>query len=165
MMAKASRSAGPRMAARSGRFLVSHDYARPTERVEFLVDCIGLVTAVRRQPNLKERCCAPAPDDSAHDHRQSVSATRPALTNASWKTASRPVQGWGAAQTRHSPHRCMVQVPGDTLRIKAADLRRVLDRTPLLTSVLNQYVQYLLVQYSQVSLCNARHSIHERLAR
>jgi hypothetical protein len=82
MMAKASRSAGPRMAARSGRFLVSHDYARPTERVEFLVDCIGLVTAVRRQPNLKERCCAPAPDDSAHDHRQSVSATRPALTNA-----------------------------------------------------------------------------------
>ena len=67
--------------------------------------------------------------------------------------------------TSYSPHRCLVQVAGDALRIAAADLRRILDWAPRLTRGLHQYVQALLVQYSQVSLCNVRHPIHERLPR
>ena len=67
--------------------------------------------------------------------------------------------------TSYSPHRCLVQVAGDALRIAAADLRRILDWAPRLTGALHQYVQALLVQYSQVSLCNVRHPIHERLPR
>ena len=57
----------------------------------------------------------------------------------------------------------LVGVP--VVRIAAADLRRILDWAPRLTGALHQYVQALLVQYSQVSLCNVRHPIHERLPR
>ena len=67
--------------------------------------------------------------------------------------------------TMHSPHRCMVQVAGNALRIAVRDLRRVIDGAPWLNRALHQYVQALLVQYSQVSLCNVRHPIHERLPR
>lgn len=67
--------------------------------------------------------------------------------------------------TMHSPHRCRVQVAGNALRIAVADLRRLIDRAPSLNRALHQYVQALLVQYSQVSLCNVRHPIHERLPR
>lgn len=67
--------------------------------------------------------------------------------------------------TMHSPHRCRVQVAGNALRIAVADLRRLLERAPWLNRALHRYVQALLVQYSQVSLCNVRHPIHERLPR
>lgn len=59
----------------------------------------------------------------------------------------------------------MVQVAGDALRIDSADLQRALDRAPWLKGALHKYVQALLVQFSQVSLCNVRHPIHERLPR
>jgi CRP-like cAMP-binding protein len=67
--------------------------------------------------------------------------------------------------TMRSPHRCLVQVPGEALQIGSKDLRRAMDENPLLRQLLMNYVQALLVQISQTALCNARHSLEQRLAR
>src|SRR5262249_18975595 len=67
--------------------------------------------------------------------------------------------------TMRSPHRCLVQVPGEALQIGSKDLRRAIDESPLLRQLLMNYIQALLVQRSQTTLCNARHSLEGRLAR
>jgi CRP-like cAMP-binding protein len=67
--------------------------------------------------------------------------------------------------TMRSPNRCLVQVPGEALRIASQDLRQVIDICPELRQQLMNYVQALLVQNSQSVLCNIRHELSERLCR
>jgi CRP-like cAMP-binding protein len=67
--------------------------------------------------------------------------------------------------TMRSPNRCLMQVPGEALRISSQDLRRAIEMCPELRQKLMNYVQALLVQNSQSVLCNVRHELHERLSR
>jgi CRP-like cAMP-binding protein len=68
----------------------------------------------------------------------------------------------GAART---PYRCVVQVPGEALRITAEDLRRVLSSIPALHQLLLRYIQARTVQSTQLVVCNTRHTLKQRLAR
>lgn len=67
--------------------------------------------------------------------------------------------------TMRSPHRSVVRIAGRALRISAADLHDARQRVPTLQRIAGQYIQARMVQHSQVSLCNARHPLHERLCR
>jgi CRP-like cAMP-binding protein len=67
--------------------------------------------------------------------------------------------------TGRSPHRCIVQVPGEALRIDAEGLAQALETVPGLRGLLLGYVQATMVQSAQLAVCNARHSLGERLAR
>lgn len=67
--------------------------------------------------------------------------------------------------TLRSPHRCVVQVAGEALRIGAEPLQRVMDEIPRLRALLFRYVQAAMVQSAQLVVCNTRHSLNERLAR
>jgi CRP-like cAMP-binding protein len=67
--------------------------------------------------------------------------------------------------TMRSPNRCLVQVPGEALRMASMDLRDAIEACPELRQQLMNYVQALLVQNSQSVLCNVRHELHERLCR
>jgi CRP-like cAMP-binding protein len=68
----------------------------------------------------------------------------------------------GAERT---PYRCVVQIPGEALRIKVDDLRQVLRGIPALHQLLLRYVQARTVQSVQLVVCNARHTLKQRLAR
>jgi CRP-like cAMP-binding protein len=67
--------------------------------------------------------------------------------------------------TGRTPHRCVVQVPGQAFRIGAADLQQAMEAHPELRRLLFSYVQALMVQSAQLVVCNTRHSVRERLAR
>lgn len=67
--------------------------------------------------------------------------------------------------TMRSPHRCIMEVPGEALQIASENLRAAMDEQPAIRQQLMNYMQALLVQNSQTILCNARHEIEERLAR
>ena len=62
-------------------------------------------------------------------------------------------------------HRTIVQIPGQALRISATDLQKVMADCPPIRDHLLRYVQLLMNQKAQVSLCNAKHEIDKRLAR
>lgn len=64
-----------------------------------------------------------------------------------------------------SPHRCVMQVPGEALRISVADLRTAMDSSPRIRHHFLSYVHALLVQYAQAALCNGRHAVEKRLCR
>ena len=66
--------------------------------------------------------------------------------------------------TVRSPHRCVVQIPGEALRISSADLESAMAASVPLRRVLNRYIQALLVQHAQTVLCVSRHSLEERLS-
>lgn len=61
--------------------------------------------------------------------------------------------------------RTVVHVPGLALRIDAKDLQRVMQESPAIRDHLLRYVQLLIMQKAQVSLCNAKHEIDKRVAR
>jgi CRP-like cAMP-binding protein len=67
--------------------------------------------------------------------------------------------------TARSPHRCLMQMDGETLRISARALSEALDESASLRRQLLNYVHVLLIQNAQAVLCNARHEVVERLAR
>jgi CRP-like cAMP-binding protein len=67
--------------------------------------------------------------------------------------------------TMRSPNRCLMEVPGEALRIASKDLRRVMDDTPAVRQHLLNYVHALLIQNTQTALCNVRHELEERLCR
>lgn len=67
--------------------------------------------------------------------------------------------------TTRTPHRCVVQVPGEAWRISAEDLQELLSRIPALRQLLLSYVQATGVQSAQLVVCNSRHSLRHRLAR
>jgi CRP-like cAMP-binding protein len=62
-------------------------------------------------------------------------------------------------------HRTIVHIPGQALRISATDLQRVIAEHPAIKDHMLRYVQLLMNQKAQVSLCNAKHEIDKRLAR
>lgn len=64
-----------------------------------------------------------------------------------------------------SPHRCLMQVPGQALRISVADLRASTDSSPVIRHHLLGYVNALLAQNAQAALCNGRHDVEQRLCR
>jgi CRP-like cAMP-binding protein len=64
-----------------------------------------------------------------------------------------------------SPHRCLMQMDGEALRVPAATLARVMDENPAVRRQFLSYVHVLLVQNAQAVLCNARHEVVERLSR
>jgi CRP-like cAMP-binding protein len=64
-----------------------------------------------------------------------------------------------------SPNRCVMEVPGEALRIAARDLRHIMEATPGVRQQLLNYVHALLVQNTQTALCNVRHEVEERLCR
>lgn len=66
--------------------------------------------------------------------------------------------------TCRSPHRCMVQIAGEALKITTPDLQTAMTISPPLRQVLDHYIQALMVQHAQTVLCVSRHTIEERLA-
>jgi CRP-like cAMP-binding protein len=67
--------------------------------------------------------------------------------------------------TMRSPNRCVMEVPGEALRIASKDLQRVMDDSPGVRQHLLKYIHALLVQNTQTALCNVRHELEERLCR
>jgi CRP-like cAMP-binding protein len=65
----------------------------------------------------------------------------------------------------HSPHQAFVQIPGDSIRMAADDLRAELARGGPLADVLKRYNQALMTQMSYSVACNRLHAIEERMAR
>jgi len=61
--------------------------------------------------------------------------------------------------------KAFVQVPGDSLRMKAAAFKEQIARQGALTQTLQLYTQALMVQISQGMACNGIHSIEQRCAR
>ena len=64
-----------------------------------------------------------------------------------------------------APTEAQVQVPGFGWRMRADALREVRDRNPHVRMVLNRYLMAFHSQITQIAVCNARHTINERLAR
>lgn len=66
---------------------------------------------------------------------------------------------------RPPPHRRIVQVGGEAVRISAREFLTVLPKLPFTCRLLQRYLQVVLFQVSQFGACNAAHSVKERLAR
>jgi len=64
-----------------------------------------------------------------------------------------------------SPLRAVVQGAGTSLRISAAQLRRLLTECPALSSKLSRYLYVLMAQLSQTAACTRFHEVEARLAR
>jgi CRP-like cAMP-binding protein len=64
-----------------------------------------------------------------------------------------------------SPHRCLMQVEGEALRIAVPDLLDAMHASPAIRHHLLTYVHALLVQNAQTALCNGRHDVAQRLCR
>lgn len=64
-----------------------------------------------------------------------------------------------------SPHRRVVEVDGEALTLRRADLRQAMETMPGLRQVLLRSVHSLLLQTSQIAACNAHHGISQRAAR
>jgi CRP-like cAMP-binding protein len=62
-------------------------------------------------------------------------------------------------------HRAFIQVSGSAYRMNAVALRAAIERSDSLRDRCMRYVEFLMVQTSQAAACNARHYLHERLAR
>jgi CRP-like cAMP-binding protein len=67
--------------------------------------------------------------------------------------------------TMTAMQRAVVQIPGSALRISTRDLSQVMAQTPEIREHLLRYVQVLMNLKAQVSYCNAKHDIEQRLAR
>jgi CRP-like cAMP-binding protein len=59
----------------------------------------------------------------------------------------------------------MVQIPGTAWKLRADDFRDALDTFPDFRDVVRKYVGYIFHFAQQSSLCNAYHSVEQRLAR
>jgi CRP-like cAMP-binding protein len=65
----------------------------------------------------------------------------------------------------HIPtHQSVVLFPGSALRIRADDLRRVMDGRPKILDHLSQYVQALNMHCAHAGVCGVRHELEQRLA-
>jgi CRP-like cAMP-binding protein len=67
--------------------------------------------------------------------------------------------------TMRSPHRCVVQIPGEALRIGAQQLYDIAESVPGIRHHLCAYIHAVLAQDAQLALCNVRHGIEQRVAR
>jgi CRP-like cAMP-binding protein len=64
-----------------------------------------------------------------------------------------------------SPHRCIVQVPGEAFRMEADHLRRAMGRNESFRQVLLGYIHVAMVHSSQLVVCSTCHALAQRLAR
>jgi CRP-like cAMP-binding protein len=64
-----------------------------------------------------------------------------------------------------SPHEMLVQINDGAMRLPVGALLDEFKRAGVLHDKLLRYTQALLLQTSQVAVCNAKHSLSERLAR
>jgi CRP-like cAMP-binding protein len=64
-----------------------------------------------------------------------------------------------------APHRCVMHMDGETIRLPAMVFAQALDEHAGLRRQMLSYVNVLLIQNAQRCLCNARHDITERLSR
>jgi CRP-like cAMP-binding protein len=64
-----------------------------------------------------------------------------------------------------SPARWLVQVPGRALRVEAAELRAIAEKSDALMSVIHNYLLAMFIQVSQTAACNRRHAVDQRCAR
>jgi CRP-like cAMP-binding protein len=63
------------------------------------------------------------------------------------------------------PHRAVVQIPGQALRLPAEAFRTAVRRSPALTERLLRYTDAFFVQVSQSAVCNCLHSVPKRYCR
>ena len=68
-------------------------------------------------------------------------------------------------EARAPAHRRIVQVSGSAFRFSAADFLRLSGQLPVFRTILYRYLAILVVQTSQAGVCNAAHSLKQRLAR
>lgn len=68
-------------------------------------------------------------------------------------------------ETDTSPHRALVQVGGEYLRVKTVSFKDELRRSPPLYALVHRYTQALVDQISQTAVCNRAHAIEQRLCR
>jgi CRP-like cAMP-binding protein len=71
----------------------------------------------------------------------------------------------GAMGLNRSPHRSVVQIAGDGLRIRIDTLRSVLSSTPQLQFMASRHAIIQGMQAAQSAACNRLHGIEQRLAR
>lgn len=64
-----------------------------------------------------------------------------------------------------SPHAAFCQVPGQAVRLRAADLHAVLADDGVLHRALNRFTQATMVQVAQNVVCNSSHPADQRAAR
>lgn len=64
-----------------------------------------------------------------------------------------------------SPHQSLVQIPGESLRMRIDAFKEEVRRNSQFQALLLRYASLLIAQISQVAVCNALHTIEERLAR
>jgi len=64
-----------------------------------------------------------------------------------------------------APHRAVVQIGGNAIRIPARSLREEFARGGSLHHTLLRYTQALITQISQTAVCNRLHSVEKRLCR
>ena len=62
-------------------------------------------------------------------------------------------------------NRLFVQVTGESVRIKSSALRKVMEQSPQLRSILQRYSQALFQQVAQTAACNRAHTVDERCAK
>jgi CRP-like cAMP-binding protein len=67
--------------------------------------------------------------------------------------------------TGMTPARCVVQVPGEALRMRAADFRRHVGRDGALHGLLLRYTHVFLAQVGLALACNSLHALPRRLCR
>lgn len=70
-----------------------------------------------------------------------------------------------AVGLNRSPHRAVVQIPGDGFRVPVEALQRVLQSSPRLQNILSRYAVLRGMQVAQTAACNRLHDIQQRLAR
>ena len=64
-----------------------------------------------------------------------------------------------------SPHECVIQIPHGGFRIKKEALRKEFERGEEMHDMILLFTHKLMMQVSQLSLCNRLHSVEERLSR
>jgi CRP-like cAMP-binding protein len=67
--------------------------------------------------------------------------------------------------TDRPAHATFVQIAGEGLRIRAADLREAMDKSPTMRATFMKYMQVLVVQTAHTAVANSVGKLHERLAR
>jgi CRP-like cAMP-binding protein len=67
--------------------------------------------------------------------------------------------------TNRSAFRCVVQLPGEALRMSAEDFERAIEASATLRALLFSHIQARMAQQAQVIVCNTRHTLRQRLAR
>jgi CRP-like cAMP-binding protein len=67
--------------------------------------------------------------------------------------------------SRHALHRSYVQIPGKAQRISSSDFARAMEERPSIRSHMLRYVQSLIMQLSQTTLCNAKHATEQKIVR